>query len=145
MAWKQREERRRRRAQRVVGTSSWEVLSLQTPTGSCQTSLREGTQGQGSFECSLHFEGHLHSCCQLSPTARRSGRPQGSLEAHYATGKRSQVSGVRWEVPGLLPNFPAYKPRSLPCPFSLHVPHTPSFWVWTNSILPWQRGAKQDL
>ena len=40
----------------MVGTSSWEVLSLQTPTGSCQTSLREGTQGQGSFECSLHFE-----------------------------------------------------------------------------------------
>ena len=40
----------------MVGTSLWEVLSLQTPTGSCQTSLREGTQGQGSFECSLHFE-----------------------------------------------------------------------------------------
>ena len=90
-------------------------------------------------------KGHLHSCCQLSPTARRSGRPQGSLEAHYATGKRSQVSGVRWEVPNLFPNFPAYKPRSLPCPFSLHISHTHSFWVWTNSILPWQRGAKQDL
>ena len=83
-------------------------------------------------------KGHLYSCFELSPTARRSGHPQGSLEAHYASGKRSQVSGVRREVPGLLPNFPAYKPSGLPCRVSLHVSHTPWFWVWTNNILPWQ-------
>lgn len=63
----------------------------------------------------------------------------GGLALHMAAqnptapvGRGAEPSRVRQEVLG----FPAHKPHSLPCPFSLHVSHIPFFWVWTNGIWP---------
>ena len=86
--------------------------------------LGRGPREKGALNVPSVSKGPLHSYCELSPAARRSGHPRGGPEAHYVSGKRSRAlwgeaggAGPASQFPGTQAQSP---PLSLLSPCSTH-------------------------
>lgn len=137
MAWNQRKERGEGEPSMWSGFQSGKFSVYRGEEGIVKLPVREGTWGEGSSECSQCFQRASPFLPRAFPCSQEVWPP--TRRPVMSVGRRAEASGVRREVLGLHLNFPAHKPSHLPCPFSLHVTHTPLFWVWTNGILPWWR------